>query len=487
MTAVVLGHANRPVIVDPDTQTVTKQYTETDGSVIFQEMQALWSSPFGETHGHMPRPLGFDPGSNTVTMSLVPGAAIGTRGDLGSTFQRLDHVVELITRLHESGVTVLRRRDAAHLVRSLGRKAATMSPDFGRVVELLASTTIDEPNLVVSHGDFSPRNLIDAPTGLVLIDFDRLQMSSPACRHRLPRCLVLDHRLHRSRQRRLVDRGPCCRTLPITGSERCSTNKPFPPGRCIASHRGRLVGPRRQTRHPAPRDQRGVPTSESSVLMTQRVLFHARNRRGLGHLSRTHHLARSIRRCRPDAAVFIHCSQPPTDSQQLNQAIYSDDETGTWAERMVSLQPNLVVYDTVLPDGPETELPDDARVAFVLRARERLEDLEGHPMLNRIERIIVPHEPGVARIPPQLADRAVEVGVLSRRPDRERAALIRSSLRANDLLVVSTPGGGGFERQARRFFDITIDVHRAIRCFIPESFICACSGRTSMTSAPSHD
>jgi aminoglycoside phosphotransferase (APT) family kinase protein len=33
--------------------------------------------------------------------------------------------------------------------------------------------------LVISHGDFSPRNVLLTPEGLALIDFDRLQMAAP--------------------------------------------------------------------------------------------------------------------------------------------------------------------------------------------------------------------------------------------------------------------------------------------------------------------
>ncbi|MFZ2504542.1 MAG: phosphotransferase [Nocardioides sp.] len=54
-------------------------------------------------------------------------------------------------------------------------------PRFNLVVDRLAAAGHDLPEeeLVVSHGDFSPRNLLQADAGLVLIDFDRVQHASP--------------------------------------------------------------------------------------------------------------------------------------------------------------------------------------------------------------------------------------------------------------------------------------------------------------------
>ena len=48
-----------------------------------------------------------------------------------------------------------------------------------RVIDHLAARSRPSTELVLSHGDFSPRNVLLTPDGLALIDFDRLQMAAP--------------------------------------------------------------------------------------------------------------------------------------------------------------------------------------------------------------------------------------------------------------------------------------------------------------------
>lgn len=50
---------------------------------------------------------------------------------------------------------------------------------FTNAIAHVAAARPDGEFLVVSHGDFSPRNVLDGAESLVLIDFDRLQMAGP--------------------------------------------------------------------------------------------------------------------------------------------------------------------------------------------------------------------------------------------------------------------------------------------------------------------
>lgn len=186
VTGIETGHGDRPVelVEHEGTVVVRKRYTSTSAETVFGEMQDLWRSDFGHLRPAplMAAPLHLDVHANSLTMAHVPGAALGTRGGLGRTEERLDEVVNLLAALHDSQVVADRRRDADRLVRALGRKAAELvgtelHEAFAEAVARVAAVAPRAEVLVVNHGDFSPRNLLEAPWGLVLIDFDRLQMA----------------------------------------------------------------------------------------------------------------------------------------------------------------------------------------------------------------------------------------------------------------------------------------------------------------------
>ena len=75
-------------------------------------------------------------------------------------------------------------RDGEAVLRSLDRKVAELPPAWRSVfapsIARLAAVPPLERELVTTHGDFAPRNLIDSPEGLKLIDLDRLQLADPA-------------------------------------------------------------------------------------------------------------------------------------------------------------------------------------------------------------------------------------------------------------------------------------------------------------------
>jgi aminoglycoside phosphotransferase (APT) family kinase protein len=156
---------------------IRKRYLHADAAAVFTAMAALWSSPFGagRTPPGMPEPLRLHDDRGGMDMSVVDGPMLGARGDLGALPAHVDELARLLADLHTSGVTVPRRRTAARLVASLERKFEGGRHD---VLDHLAlrAPLLDEA-LVVSHGDFSPRNVVVTPMGLRLIDFDRLQMA----------------------------------------------------------------------------------------------------------------------------------------------------------------------------------------------------------------------------------------------------------------------------------------------------------------------
>ncbi len=158
-----------------------KAYTDADAEEIHVEMAALWASSFGRdrTPAGMPEPLGCDGG--VISMSVLDGSPLARRGDPGTTVERLEEIVELLADLHASGVVLRRRRHATKLVRSLRRKAERIHVDlrspYQHAIDAMAAAPPADELLVPSHGDFSPRNVLNTPAGLTLIDFDRLQMA----------------------------------------------------------------------------------------------------------------------------------------------------------------------------------------------------------------------------------------------------------------------------------------------------------------------
>jgi aminoglycoside phosphotransferase (APT) family kinase protein len=99
----------------------------------------------------------------------------------------LDDAIELVAALHDSNARPEKPRGAARITRSLRRKAravaAAASPykeEYAATVDALEGTGVEDAELVPCHGDFSPRNVLVAPQGLALIDWDRLRRADPA-------------------------------------------------------------------------------------------------------------------------------------------------------------------------------------------------------------------------------------------------------------------------------------------------------------------
>ncbi|MGE0881819.1 MAG: aminoglycoside phosphotransferase family protein [Acidimicrobiia bacterium] len=192
---IVTSHANRPVrlAVVNGRAVITKRYVDADPGPVFRAMTDLWASSFGASRGNpgLPEPLGLN--GDELTMAFADGEPVAVRGTLGSAVAMSDIAATLLADLHASGVMVPRVRDARALLRSTRRKCIDLASEEPQLQPLLndlehrahaaagrlPSATGDE-RLVINHGDFSPRNVLIGTRGAVLIDFDRLQMASPA-------------------------------------------------------------------------------------------------------------------------------------------------------------------------------------------------------------------------------------------------------------------------------------------------------------------
>lgn len=162
---------------------IVKRYLAGDGTQIYEDMRLLWDSSFGHDRRPpgLPEPIAWLPEFSDLVMEHIAGPPLGARGDIGSSIAQAGGLAALLADLHSSNVPLARVRTARGVARSAERKATEMcSTRFREVAEALASTPADDGELVPSHGDFSPRNVLCSPEGLRLIDADRLQLASPA-------------------------------------------------------------------------------------------------------------------------------------------------------------------------------------------------------------------------------------------------------------------------------------------------------------------
>ena len=177
------GHADRPVRVDTwhGRQAVVKDYRRGGARAVESSMTVLWHSPFGRTRRPpgLPEPLALE--GPFLVMERIDGPAAGSRGELGATVAVTDAAATLLADLHGSLAEVARKRSGKGIVRSLERKlreleAPRVQLRFAKALAALDERALDG-ELVVGHGDFSPRNILLARDGPRLIDFDRCQMA----------------------------------------------------------------------------------------------------------------------------------------------------------------------------------------------------------------------------------------------------------------------------------------------------------------------
>lgn len=164
---------------------IAKQVPAGGAEKLFRNMHAVWISSFGERRAPagLPQPLDCIPELELVLMEHVTGQ---TLAELGGPERFFEPAIQLIAALHGSDAVAEPERSSRSIVRSVQRKAETvlsrLPEHAGLIREAVAaieSHRAKDSEWVPSHGDCSPRNVLAADR-LVLIDWERFQMSDPA-------------------------------------------------------------------------------------------------------------------------------------------------------------------------------------------------------------------------------------------------------------------------------------------------------------------
>jgi len=220
--------------------------------------------------------------------------------------------------------------------------------------------------------------------------------------------------------------------------------------------------------------------------LVPRILFHTYNRRGLGHLMRGLNIATELKKLSPQAEVLFYTrGNPPAGFAEVDVQFFidTDEDRSSWREVAKSFDPNVVVFDTMLPASPE-DLHAARNAAFVYVMRksksERQDEICRHWSIPLMHRIIVPHgqRDFAFDLPSDIAEKTQFVGTIVRRPDRLKSDMLASkyglggkesehSVAEPAFKLLSTPGGGGFVDEATRFFDAVTAAHALLRERIP--------------------
>jgi hypothetical protein len=167
---------------------IGKLYPAGGGAGAFRNMRALWGSSFGEQRRPpgLARPIEYIAEPEVLVMEHLGGRPLVELDYL--TDEALRASVELLAALHGSGAALASvPRTAARIVRSLRRKQARiaeLAPEYAEryraAVDAVERALPGDRQLVCSHGDFSPRNVLAGRTRYALIDWDRLKPADPA-------------------------------------------------------------------------------------------------------------------------------------------------------------------------------------------------------------------------------------------------------------------------------------------------------------------
>jgi thiamine kinase-like enzyme len=167
---------------------IGKLYPAGGGAGAFRNMRALWESSFGDGRRPpgMARPIEYIAEPEVLVMEHLGGRPLVELDYL--TGKALRNSVELLAALHGcSAILPSVPRTAPRIVRSLRRKQARiaeLAPEYadryGAAVDAVEGSQPGDRELVCSHGDFSPRNVLAGRARYALIDWDRLKRADPA-------------------------------------------------------------------------------------------------------------------------------------------------------------------------------------------------------------------------------------------------------------------------------------------------------------------
>ncbi|MFQ5588099.1 MAG: glycosyltransferase [Nitrospiria bacterium] len=208
-------------------------------------------------------------------------------------------------------------------------------------------------------------------------------------------------------------------------------------------------------------------------MSSPRILFQTHNRRGLGHLMRGVNIATELKALAPAADILFYSKNPSARrvcGERFNTFIETDESgLSHWPELVASFDPDVIIYDTVLPKaGEAVSVPEQTRQVYIMRKSkpERHEEIMRHPLIQDVDRIIIPHTADEFNyvLPPETGKKAVLVGPIVRLPGKRIEAALREKygIAPSDFLLTSTVGGGGFQAQADHFFQVVFEIHRQI-------------------------
>ena len=208
-----------------------------------------------------------------------------------------------------------------------------------------------------------------------------------------------------------------------------------------------------------------------------RILFHTYNRRGLGHLMRGLNIAAGLLELNPNADIaFYTRGTPPKEFIDIDARFFVEpkEDASSWPKLVSAFGPNVIVYDTLLPQTRELDLAV-SETSFVLVMRKcsagRQAELFTCAIRDRIDRVIIPHEASDYGypLPNELAAKTHFVGSIVRRPrESKQAALVaKYGLASRGFTLVSTPGGGGFVDEAKLFFDVVLHAQQLLETRLP--------------------
>jgi aminoglycoside phosphotransferase (APT) family kinase protein len=170
------------------TPAIAKLYPAGGGETAYRNMLALWESSFGERRDPpgLARPIDYVEEPEVVVMEHLGGRPLVELDYLEDEAFRSS--VELLAALHACDAHLTGKpRSAPRIIRSLRRKharIALIAPEhaaaYGAALDAAEAAQPPDRELVCSHGDFSPRNVLAGRDGYALIDWDRVKRADPA-------------------------------------------------------------------------------------------------------------------------------------------------------------------------------------------------------------------------------------------------------------------------------------------------------------------